>query len=99
MERDPTSPVVIATDAHTLSRLLDFKLLSSSDGETVDALLEHLRKVLQYSVRTSHPLFISKLYHGSDPVGQAAELVACVLNTNCHTFEAAPVFTLMECEV
>lgn len=54
---------------------------------------------LKYSVRTSHPRFFDKLYAGSDPVGQVAELITAVLNTNVHTYAVAPAFAMMEQEV
>jgi glutamate/tyrosine decarboxylase-like PLP-dependent enzyme len=38
-------------------------------------------------------------YAGSDPVGQIAELVTAVLNTNVHTYAVAPAFAMMEQEV
>ena len=77
----------------------EMDLTLHDEGCDTSSLLEAVRRTLQWSVRTSHPLFISKLYHGSDPIGQAAELVTAVLNTNCHTYEVSPVFTLMEKEV
>ncbi len=58
----------------------DFSL--GETGCTLDELLTSMKSTLDLSVRTTHPCFISKLYQGSDPVGQAAELLTSVLNTN-----------------
>ena len=53
----------------------------------------------KYSVKTMHPFFMDKLYSGSDPTGQVAELVTTVLNTAVHVYHVAPVFSIMEVEV
>ena len=36
---------------------------------STEQLLEALRLTLQYSVRTSHPLFLNQLYGGPEPAG------------------------------
>ena len=71
---------------------LDIKADGSSQREA-EALLE---KVAKYSVKTCHPRFFNQLYHGSDPVGLAGQILSDALNTNNHTFEVAPVFILVE---
>jgi glutamate/tyrosine decarboxylase-like PLP-dependent enzyme len=50
-------------------------------------------------MRTSHPLFYNQLYARVEPAGLAAEWAAAATNTNVHTFEVAPVYTLLENEV
>jgi glutamate/tyrosine decarboxylase-like PLP-dependent enzyme len=45
-----------------------------------------------------HPFFFDKLFFGSDPVGQIAELVVAVLNGNTHVYHVSPVFSVMEVE-
>jgi len=45
-----------------------------------------------------HPLFNDKLYCGSDPIGQIAELIVAVLNTGVHVYHVSPVFSVMEVE-
>jgi hypothetical protein len=37
-----------------------------------------------------------QLYHGADEYGLAASWLSEALNTNNHTFEVAPVFTIVE---
>ncbi len=54
------------------------------------------RKVIQYSVKTSHSGFYNQLYHGVDEYGSAAGWLSDALNTNSHTFECAPVFIVVE---
>ena len=55
--------------------------------------------LLKYSVRTGHPLFFNQLYGRADPVSIAADWLSTATNTNCHTFEVAPVYTVIEHEV
>ena len=46
--------------------------------------------------RVAHPRFFDKLYAGSDFIGQIAEYIVAVTNTNCHTYAVAPVYSTME---
>lgn len=65
----------------------------------LDSLFQSIEKVLKYSVRTSNPRFMNMLYGNTDIVGVLGEVIATFCNTNIHTFEVSPVFTLMEHEV
>jgi len=62
--------------------------------------LPHLKKALEktveYSVHTAHPLYGGQLYSRPDRVASAAEVVATGLSAFNFTYEASPVFTLME---
>jgi glutamate/tyrosine decarboxylase-like PLP-dependent enzyme len=57
-----------------------------------------IETVFKYSVNTLNPYFFDKLYAGSDPIGQVAELVTAVLNTALHVYQVSPVFSVMEVE-
>jgi len=59
-------------------------------------LISSCEAVLEYSVRTSHPHFMNQLYGRVDSSSVAGEWMSTVLNTNSHTFEVAPVNTLLE---
>ena len=63
------------------------------------ALLEACRLVLECSVRTNHPLFFNQLFGKTDPVAVCGEWITAACNTNNHTYEVAPVYTLLEREV
>ena len=52
--------------------------------------------VMRWSVQTSHPRFVNQNFAGADPVAVAGDWLGAALNTTGATFEAAPVFTLME---
>ncbi|XP_078613588.1 cysteine sulfinic acid decarboxylase-like isoform X1 [Branchiostoma floridae x Branchiostoma japonicum] len=80
-----------------LSKRIDLEL--RDDPEPHESLLDHCKKTIQHSVKTGHPMFLNQLYQGMDPYGLAGQFVSDSLNTNLHTFEAAPVFVLMEQEV
>lgn len=64
-----------------------------------EKLLESLECLIKYSVQTSHYGFLNQLYSKVDPISLAGEWISTCLNTNCHTFEVAPVFTLIEKEI
>ena len=55
--------------------------------------------MLDYSVRTGHPLFFNQLYARPEPAAVAGEWLVAAATTNVHTYEVAPVFTLVEAEV
>jgi len=79
-----TTPLPFADDA-----------LAHTDDEIVAA----VDLVLKHSVHTSHPRFVNQNFAGPDPVSVVGDWLGAALNTTGATFEAAPVFTLMESAV
>ncbi|KAI8846811.1 pyridoxal phosphate-dependent transferase, partial [Chytridium lagenaria] len=65
-------------------------------GLSKDEFWETVEVTLRESIRTCSPRFLDKLYSGTDAIGQMAELLTAVLNTNVHVYSVSPVFTLME---
>jgi len=65
----------------------------------VDELLAAVECVLENSVNTAHPLFFNQLYSRGDPLSILADWMIAATNTNVHTYEVAPVYTVMEAEV
>ncbi len=63
------------------------------------AILDAVELVLGHSVHTSHPRFVNQNFAGPDPVSVVGDWLGAALNTTGATFEAAPVFTLMESAV
>lgn len=78
---------------------MSLSLLGEQACESQEALEKAVDLVLEYSVRTGHPLFFNQLYARGHPSAIAADWVSAATNTNCHTYEVAPVYTLMEKEV
>lgn len=74
-------------------------LAEGEDAHGHDELLAACSAVLDYSVNTTSPYFNNQLYGTADPVGIAGDWITAVLNANSHTFEVAPVFTIMENEL
>ena len=68
----------------------------NQEPEAVEALLRAADVVVDYSVRTGSPGFNNQLYGAVDAVGLAGDWLSSALNTNVHTYEAAPMFTLLE---
>ncbi|XP_040583146.1 acidic amino acid decarboxylase GADL1 [Lepeophtheirus salmonis] len=71
---------------------LDIDAQSVSENE----LKEICEKVIDFSIKTNHPYFLNQLYHGVDKYGLAGSWLSDALNTNNHTFEVSPVFTIVE---
>ncbi|NNE95099.1 MAG: hypothetical protein HKN24_03645, partial [Acidimicrobiales bacterium] len=64
-----------------------------------ESLVAAVDLVIKHSVHTSHPRFINQNFAGPDPVSVVGDWLGAALNTTGATFEAAPVFTLMESAV
>ena len=80
--------------AADLSDLLALNLPEEACSEA--EILDDIRQYLKHSVRTSHPHFMKQLYAGSTPAAIAGDWVTSVTNTAAHTYQVAPVATLME---
>ncbi len=63
------------------------------DGPTLARVVE---TITAHSVRTLHPRFFNQNFAGADPIAVLGDWLGAVLNTTLATYEAAPVFTLME---
>jgi glutamate/tyrosine decarboxylase-like PLP-dependent enzyme len=76
--------------------------LSLGPGEPpVDppALVRAIEAIIARSVRTLHPRFFNQNFAGADPIAVVGDFLGAALNTTMATYEAAPVFTLMERQV
>ncbi len=69
------------------------------DPHPEERLLAAAEQVIRYSVQTSHPRFLNQNFAGPDPISVVGDWLGALLNTTGATFEAAPVFTLMESAV
>ncbi|KAK6364187.1 Glutamate decarboxylase 2 [Exophiala oligosperma] len=77
----------------------DGTLSLPDDGTGRTGLLDSLASILKYSVNTSSPGFLDKLYAAPLPPGIAADLILSVLNTNLHVYQVSPVLSLIETHV
>ncbi len=100
VEPQTDAPVVALASPDALHEVFrDSVPLEFADDEPVhpeDALCTAMQAVFQYSVHTTHPRFLNQNFAGPDPVAVVGDWAAAALNTTNATFEAAPVFTLME---
>lgn len=90
----PDQPISEYRSAADLSELLALQL--DEEGCDDATILQDIRDYLQHSVRTSHPHFMKQLYAGCTPAAIAGDWIATVTNTAAHTYQVAPVATLME---
>lgn len=91
---DPKSPSELT---YILSE--DGTLSLPQHGSSQTGLLQSLRSILDYSVNTSSPGFLDKLYSAPLAPGIAADLILSVLNTNLHVYQVSPVLSLIETHV
>ncbi|KAJ0036771.1 hypothetical protein NQD34_005448, partial [Periophthalmus magnuspinnatus] len=84
-------------EPEVLAKILDLELREA--GEPHEKLLQRVRDVATYSVKTCHPRFFNQQFSGVDYHSLAGRFLSESLNTNLFTYEVAPVFVLMENEV
>ncbi|KEF62815.1 glutamate decarboxylase [Exophiala aquamarina CBS 119918] len=77
----------------------DGTLTLPEHGSSQAGLLRSLSSILSYSVNTSSPGFLDKLYSAPLAPGIAADLTLSVLNTNLHVYQVSPALTLIETHV
>lgn len=96
-------PVIDLASPDELQRLFaEAAALGFDDDATAlddDAVVAAVDLVIKHSVHTSHPRFVNQNFAGPDPVSVVGDWLGAALNTTGATFEAAPVFTLMESAV
>lgn len=95
-ERDPASKVMDFNQPHQLKEMMSHCLEIHEEPRDLEQVLSDCRETLKYCVRTGHPHFFNQLSTGVDVVGVAGAWLSATANTNMFTYEAAPVFTLME---
>lgn len=91
---NPEDKVIEFVPADELGKKIDLEIRKDGD-ENVEGILE---TVIKYSVNTVHPHFYNQFYHGMDEMALGAAWLTETLNTNMHTYEVAPVFTVIEKE-
>lgn len=72
------------------------ELTVSDAPESHGKMLELMKTVIQYSVKTGHPYFVNQLFSSVDPYGLVGQWLADALNPSVYTYEVSPVFSLME---
>ncbi len=71
--------------------------MGAEDAPVSESVIEKaVTRVLEYSVCVNSPYFYNQLYGRADPVSIVGDWVSTAVNANVHTYEVAPVFTLME---
>ena len=76
--------------------VIPIELYAEAAAHSTDELRAAAELMIEYSVQTAHPRFLNQNFAGPDPVAVAGDWLGAALNTTNATYEAAPVFTLME---
>jgi len=96
-------PVIDLASPSELQSLFDSAAALTFDDNAIahddDSIVAAVDLVIKHSVHTSHPRFVNQNFAGPDPVSVVGDWLGAALNTTGATFEAAPVFTLMESAV
>ncbi len=80
-------------------KLRESQNISLGEAHSDEATWHQLEKIVNKSVRTSHPLFLNQLFGGIQPESMSAEFISTVLNPTMATFEVAPYLTILEKEL
>ena len=95
--QNPQTPVHQPLDPQQLAAHVDLTL--GEAGLTLDELLPWIETYLHHSTATANPRFLNLLFGGVNWPGLLGELVMSVTNTTLHTYDVAPLATLMELEL
>ncbi|MGH9944529.1 MAG: pyridoxal phosphate-dependent decarboxylase family protein [Pyrinomonadaceae bacterium] len=87
-------PVFPAASAAEIAAWLPVEL--PAEPESLDALLEDCRRVMQHSRHNGHPRFFGYIASPATPVGAYADLIASALNQNVTAWRSAPAATQIE---
>ena len=87
------SPAELVDD---FASTLDVALATDAAPAGTTELLSAIDLIISRSVTTSHPRFFNQNFAGPDPIAVIGDWLTAVMNTTAATFEAAPVFTMME---
>ena len=93
---DKQTPVIKYRPPQELKESMDVSLGKPLAEEE---LWKALERILDNSVRTTHPLFLNQLFGGLRPEAITAEWISTVLNPTMATYEIAPYMTILEKEV
>ncbi|XP_074094850.1 glutamate decarboxylase-like protein black [Cotesia typhae] len=89
--------VVEWVDPESLPSLINLQL--KKNGTSHEELLNLIRGVIKYSVKTGNPRFVNQLFSSIDPYGLVGQWLTDALNPSVYTYEVSPVFSLMESQV
>ncbi|MDC0673460.1 pyridoxal phosphate-dependent decarboxylase family protein [Nannocystis radixulma] len=98
-DRDARITDLAGPDAHedAFARLgVPLSLGPGDEPLDLAALTRAIEATIARSVRTLHPRFFNQNFAGADPIAVIGDFLGAALNTTLATYEAAPVFTLME---
>ncbi len=97
-EKTEGTKVVDFVTPNELRKKMDFELSFDKPATTED-LLSYVQTTMDYSVRATHNHYLNSLFGGLNEAAIVGDYIASSLNGSIYTYEAAPVYTLMEEEL
>jgi sulfinoalanine decarboxylase/sulfinoalanine decarboxylase/aspartate 1-decarboxylase len=91
-ERD--EPVAPFRTPAAMAEVLDLNI--PAEGNTADAVLEELERIVLATPRTGSRRFFNQLFSGREPMAAAGEMLAALLNTTMYTYKVAGPHALIE---
>jgi len=82
-----------------LRREIDFSLPDQTPPIDLTNLRQLLQNAIEFTPRAQHPFRLNYLYSKPDLVGVLGDWIISLINSNVHTYEASPVFSLAEVEL
>ncbi|NJN76404.1 MAG: PLP-dependent decarboxylase [Synechococcaceae cyanobacterium RL_1_2] len=74
----------------------EWQLELPNEGISAEQLLAEIHTYFEQSVNTNHPQFLNQLWGGVEPIALLTALISTATHTSMHTYDVAPVATLME---
>jgi len=96
--KNPDTKVIEFLTPEVLRTKMDFTL-SYDKPATTEELLNYVDKTMEFSVRSTHNHYLNSLFGGLNEAAIVGDYIASSLNGSIYTYEAAPVYTLMEEEM
>jgi glutamate/tyrosine decarboxylase-like PLP-dependent enzyme len=85
--RTPVNPAVAAAD---------LELALPDNGRPIDAVLDHVSRVLAATPATAGPRFFNQLFGGRDAAATATDMLASLANNSMYTYKVAGPMVLIE---
>jgi len=82
-----------------LKQIIDFSLPDQTTSIDLKDIKQLIQNTFEFTPSTQHPFQFNYLYSKPDFVGILGDWIISLINSNVHTYEASPVFSMAEVEL